>query len=66
MKGTTGGVRDKVTDFTFRKLHGYGEGGAEEKTPVYIAIGEDDEYYSSEPAKEAYRELVTLYMNRQE
>lgn len=34
---------------------------AEEKTPVYIAIGEDDEYYSSEPAKEAYRELVALY-----
>lgn len=34
---------------------------AEEKTPVYFAIGEDDEYYSSEPAKEAYEELTGLY-----
>lgn len=34
---------------------------AEVRTPVYFAIGERDEYYSSKPAKEAYEELVTLY-----
>ena len=34
---------------------------AEEKTPVYFVIGEGDEYYSSEPAKKAYEELVALY-----
>ncbi len=34
---------------------------AESRTPVYLAIGEDDEYYGSEPAKRAYRELYGLY-----
>lgn len=29
--------------------------------PVYFAIGEADEYYGSEPVKEAYEELVELY-----
>lgn len=34
---------------------------AEERTPVYLAIGEGDEYYGSEPAKKAYQELTALY-----
>lgn len=34
---------------------------AEARTPVYFAIGENDEYYDSKPAKKAYEELVTLY-----
>ncbi len=34
---------------------------AEERTPVYFAIGEDDEYYSSKPATEAYQKLSSLY-----
>lgn len=33
----------------------------EEKTPVYLVVGEDDEYYSSEPAEKAYKELTALY-----
>lgn len=37
---------------------------AEERTPVYFAIGEDDEYYGSEPAKKAYEELVSLYEDK--
>lgn len=35
---------------------------AEEKTPVYLVIGEGDEYYSSEPAKKTYKELAALYV----
>lgn len=34
---------------------------AEERTPVYLVIGEGDEYYGSEPAKKAYKELTALY-----
>ena len=34
---------------------------AESKTPVYFVVGENDEYYGSEPARNAYGELVTLY-----
>lgn len=34
---------------------------AEAEIPVYFAIGESDEYYGSEPARNAYGELVTLY-----
>lgn len=34
---------------------------AEERTPVYLAIGEEDEYYGSGPAKKAYKELAALY-----
>lgn len=34
---------------------------AEAGTPVYCAIGESDEYYGSEPAGNAYGELVALY-----
>ena len=33
----------------------------ESRTPVYFAIGENDEYYGSAPAKEAYAELRSLY-----
>ena len=34
---------------------------AESRTPIYFAIGEADEYYGSEPAKRAYRELHDQY-----
>ncbi len=34
---------------------------AAKKTPIYFVIGEGDEYYGSNPAKNAYEELVTLY-----
>ena len=33
----------------------------EAKTPVYFVIGESDEYYGSEPFKEAYQILYELY-----
>ncbi|HJB14661.1 MAG TPA: prolyl oligopeptidase family serine peptidase [Candidatus Blautia excrementipullorum] len=33
----------------------------ESRTPVYLVIGESDEYYGSEPSKEAYSELYDLY-----
>ena len=32
------------------------------RTPVYIAVGENDEYYGSEPSKNAYDELHDLYL----
>ncbi|WP_337606687.1 prolyl oligopeptidase family serine peptidase [Claveliimonas sp.] len=32
------------------------------KTPVYFVIGEDDEYYGSEPTREAYETLHDMYM----
>ena len=31
------------------------------KIPVYFVIGEDDEYYSSRPARDAYNKLRALY-----
>lgn len=34
---------------------------AKAKTPVYFAIGKNDEYYGSELAREAYEELVASY-----
>ncbi len=33
----------------------------EAKTPVYFVIGESDEYYGSEPFKEAYQQIYDLY-----
>lgn len=33
----------------------------ESRTPVYLAIGEGDEYYGSEPTKEAYEAMYSLY-----
>ena len=33
----------------------------ESRVPVYLVIGEDDEYYGSEPSQEAYENLHTLY-----
>ena len=33
----------------------------EAETPVYFVIGEDDEYYGSDPFKEAYQEIYDLY-----
>lgn len=31
------------------------------KTPVYFVIGEDDEYYSSKPFRDAYGKLRSIY-----
>ena len=33
----------------------------EARTPVYFVIGEDDEYYSSKPFRDAYRKLQDIY-----
>ena len=33
----------------------------ESRTPVYFVIGEDDEYYGSEPSREAYEILREMY-----
>ena len=33
----------------------------EARVPVYFVIGEDDEYYGSEPSREAYNRLYDLY-----
>lgn len=33
----------------------------ESRTPVYLVIGESDEYYGSEPSREAYENLYGLY-----
>ncbi len=33
----------------------------ESRVPVYLVIGEEDEYYGSEPSQEAYENLHTLY-----
>lgn len=33
----------------------------ESRTPVYIVVGESDEYYGSEPSEEAYGALHDLY-----
>ena len=34
---------------------------AEAKTPVYLAVGEDDSYYGSGPLKDTYAQLQDLY-----
>ncbi len=34
---------------------------ADSRTPVYLAVGEDDSYYGSGPLKRAYDELVDIY-----
>ena len=36
---------------------------AESRTPVYMAIGEDDSYYGSSSLKQTYQELTELYRN---
>ena len=33
----------------------------ESRTPVYLVVGENDEYYGSEPSGEAYENLRELY-----
>lgn len=35
---------------------------AEARTPVYMAVGEDDSYYGSKPLRNAYQRLVALYV----
>ncbi len=37
---------------------------ADARVPVYLVIGESDEYYGSEPAREAYAELAGIYRSR--
>ena len=39
---------------------GFG-GGAESRTPVYLVVGREDEYYGSEPSQRAYDTLHKLY-----
>ena len=34
---------------------------AQARTPVYLAVGEDDSYYGSQPLKDAYAALYSLY-----
>ena len=46
------------------KWDGAYEPVTEAKTPVYFVIGESDEYYGSEPFKEAYQILYELYAER--
>ena len=36
----------------------------ENRLPVYLAVGEGDEYYSSEPTREAYDALRNLYLEQ--
>lgn len=43
------------------KWDGEFESVSEQCLPVYFAIGENDEYYGSEPTKEAYDTLYALY-----
>lgn len=37
---------------------------AESRTPVYLAVGESDEYYGQEPSREAYENLYDLYREK--
>lgn len=37
------------------------EAVVKKRTPVYLVVGENDEYYGSEPSREAYRKLHGLY-----
>lgn len=37
---------------------------AENRVPVYLAIGESDEYYGAEPTREAYEALRKLYLEQ--
>ena len=37
---------------------------AENRVPVYLAIGENDEYYGAEPTREAYEALHSLYLEQ--
>ncbi len=34
------------------------------RTPIYFVIGEDDEYYGSEPTREAYETLYNMYRDQ--
>ena len=45
------------------KWDGDYEAVIENRTPVYIARGKDDEYYGSQPSQETYDELYHLYKN---
>lgn len=37
---------------------------ADSQTPVYIFVGENDEYYGSEPSKQAYEKLAEIYRSK--
>lgn len=43
------------------KWDGSYEPVTESRTRVYLAVGEDDEYYGSEPSKDAYESMYRLY-----
>lgn len=36
----------------------------EARTPVYLVVGENDEYYGSEPSREAYQQIRKRYENQ--
>ena len=36
----------------------------ESETPIYIVIGENDEYYGSQSSKDTYRQIVELYSQK--
>lgn len=38
---------------------------ADAEVPVYLAIGEHDDYYGPEPAREAYEQIVAAYRERE-
>lgn len=46
------------------KWDGNYEAVVENEIPVYIVIGEDDEYYGSEPSQETYDGLYRLYKEK--
>lgn len=46
------------------KWDGDYESTVENETPVYFFIGENDEYYGSEPTKEAYNTLYSMYQEK--
>lgn len=37
---------------------------AESRTPVYIVVGENDEYYGAEPSRKAYQKLYDIYSSK--
>lgn len=49
---------------TSSKWNGDLETLAKFRTPVYLAIGEDDSYYGSSSLKETYTKLHTMYENQ--
>lgn len=63
-------VMDKCPELFTAYLHvssqwdGDVETLAESRTPMYIFVGENDEYYGSAPSKEFYEKLTEIYRSR--